>query len=122
MHPPRTDLFKILEINPFPYIKEPYKIRNSWTWKLEFDNHWADKRWLIWEGAYENKYTYKITDQLKLQTKFGEIECLIITSSAVSKLGKTKLTSYFNSQYGFVKLDYSNIDGSKIIIELEKIE
>jgi hypothetical protein len=26
MHPPRTDFFQILEINPFPYIKTPYVI------------------------------------------------------------------------------------------------
>ena len=122
MHPPRTDLFKILEMNPFPYIKEPLNIGNSWTWKLKFGSHWADKRWLVWEGSNENIYNYKITDKVILQTKLGNIECFVITSNAVSKLGETKLTSYFNSQYGFMKLDYTNIDGSKLFIELEKVE
>ena len=122
MHPPRTDFFKILEMNPFPYVKEPLKIGNSWTWKLKIGSYWSDKRWLVWEGLIENIYNYKITDKVILQTKLGEIECLVISSNAISKLGETKLTSYFNNQFGFVKLDYTNIDCSKTIIELEKME
>ena len=122
MHPPRTDFFKILEINPFPYVKEPLKIGNSWTWKLKIGGYWSDKRWLAWKGLIENIYNYKITDKVLLQTKLGEIECLVISSNAISKLGETKLTSYFNNQFGFVKLDYTNIDCSKTIIILEKME
>ena len=122
MHPPRTDFFKILEMNPFPYVKEPLKIGNSWTWKLKIGGYWSDKRWLAWKGLIENIYNYKITDKVLLQTKLGEIECLVISSNAISKLGETKLTSYFNNQFGFVKLDYTNIDCSKTIIELEKME
>jgi hypothetical protein len=37
-------------------------------------------------------------------------------------LGTTKLKSFFNENFGFVKLDYTNIDGTKTIIELEKVE
>ena len=122
MHPPRTDFFKILEINPFPYIKEPLEIGNKWTWKLKIGSFWSDKRWLEWKGPIENNYNYKITDRVMLQTKFGEIECLVISCTAISKLGETKLTSYFNNQFGFVKLDYTNIDCSKTIIVLEKME
>ncbi len=122
MHPPRSGFFKILEINPFPYIKEPLKIGNKWNWKLKFGNHWADKRWLTWEGSNENIYNYEIIDKVSLQTKLGDIECFVITGTAKSNLGQTKLISYFNSQYGFVKLDYVNIDGTKTVIELENVE
>jgi hypothetical protein len=122
MHPPRTDLFKILELNPFPYIKQPYEVGNTWTWKLKFGSHWADKRWLMWEGSNENKCNYKITDKIKLNTKLGELVCFVIEGNAISKIGQTKLTSYFNTEYGFVKLDYLNIDGSRIMIELLKVE
>ena len=122
MHPPRTDFFKILEINPFPYIKEPLIIGTRWAWRLKFGSQWADKRWLIWQGSNENIYNYEITDKVMLQSKLGNIECFVISSNAKSKLGETKLTSYFNYQFGFVKLDYTNIDGSKTIIELEKME
>lgn len=122
MHPPRTDFFKILEINPFPYIKESMDIGNKWNWKLKFGSHWADKRWLSWEGSNENVYNYEIIGKSIFKSKLGNIECYEIASTATSNLGQTKLTSYFNSQYGFVKLDYVNIDGTKTIIELENVE
>ncbi|MES1218456.1 MAG: hypothetical protein ABUT20_23315 [Bacteroidota bacterium] len=122
IHPPRTNFFKILEINPFPYIKKPLIIGTRWAWRLKFGSHWADKRWLAWEGSNENIYNYEITGKIMLPSKLGNIDCFVISSNAKSKLGETKLTSYFNYQFGFVKLDYTNIDGSKTIIELEKME
>ena len=122
MHPPRTDFFKILELNPFPYIKSPYKIGNKWTWKLEFGDHWADKKWLLWKGKNENKYIYKITDYKTILTKIGNLKCYVIISNANSNLGQTKLISYFNEDFGFVKLDYINIDGTKTFLELESVE
>jgi hypothetical protein len=122
MHPPRTDFFKILEINPFPYIKAPYAVGNKWHWQLEFGEHWSDKRWLTWVGKNENKYDYEITNKLLLETKIGKIECYEVTGVANSKLGTTKLVAYFSKKYGFVKLNYINIDGSKTVIDIEKIE
>ncbi|WP_281432062.1 hypothetical protein [Chryseobacterium salipaludis] len=32
------------------------------------------------------------------------------------------MIAYFNPQYGFVKLDYTNIDNSKTILELTNVE
>ena len=122
MHPPRTDFFKILEINPFPYIKAPFNIGNEWTWKLKFGDHWKDKRWLLWSGENENIYSYKIIDKVKLKTKLGILDCFIVVGEAKSSLGKTNLKSYFNEKFGFVKLDYTNIDGTKTIIELINAE
>ena len=81
-------------------------------------DHWADERWKVWEGKIENEYEYEITDKRTLKTDLGEIECLVIESNAKSRIGETKLTAYFNPEYGFVKLDYTNIDGSKTNLEL----
>lgn len=122
MHPPRTDLFKILELNPFPFIKAPFEVGNKWTWKLNFGDHWADKRWLEWKGENENNYKYQIIDKTTIATKLGDLECYVIESEAKSKLGTTKLTSYFNEKFGFVKLNYVNIDSSKIIIEIDDVK
>jgi len=122
MHPPRTDFFKILELNPFPYIKAPFIVGNKWDWQLKFGKHWADKRWLVWEGENENIYHYEITRKLLLPTTLGKITCFEVKSTAKSNLGQTKLIAYFNVEYGFVKFDYTNIDGTKTVIEIEKVE
>jgi len=122
MHPPRTDLFKILEINPFPYIKAPYIIGNKWDWNLKIGSFCSDKRWLEWTGIVVNHYEYEITRKLNLETKIGNLVCYEVKGIAESKLGRTELISYFNVDNGFVKLAYTNIDKSKIIIEIDKIE
>ncbi|MGE4346897.1 MAG: hypothetical protein AB7D46_05725 [Flavobacteriaceae bacterium] len=122
IHPPRSNLFKILELNPFPYIKQPYKIGTRWSWKLKIGEYWSDKRWLEWKGSIENIYDYEIKEKKNISTKFGYLECYVVHSKAKSRIGETQLISYFNPEFGFVKLEYINIDGTKIFLELEKVE
>lgn len=122
IHPPRNDFFRILEINPFPYIKAPYQIGTKWSWSLEIGDHWSDQRWLAWKGDIENQYTYEIKDRKKIITKFGNLECYIIHAQANSRIGKTGLISYFNPETGFVKLEYTNIDNTKTVLELETVD
>lgn len=121
MHPPRSRLFAITEANPFPYIKTPYKIGTSWSWKLTFGGHWSHPEWLVWKGKVEATYDYKIVGKDKLETPLGKLDCWIVDGVSTSRLGKTALKSYFSEQYGFVKLDYTNIDGSKLILDLKKV-
>ena len=118
IHPPRTYFFKILELNPFPDILKPYTIGREWDWSLEIGDYWGNVKWKEWEGVIINKQYYKITGDTVLNTKTGNLHCYIVDSYAVSELGKTYLTSYFNDKYGFIKLDYTNIDGSKIVLNL----
>jgi hypothetical protein len=93
IHPPREALFRILELNPFPYVKFPYKAGKTWKWKLGIGDYWEDERWKTWEKTITNKYTYTITDTAcRLSTLLGDLTCCKIYSKAVSKLGKTSLT------------------------------
>ena len=92
MHPPRDRYFRILELNPFPFIKAPYKVGNKWEWNLGIGSAWGDTRWKTWEGSIENKYTYQITDQKTISTSVGELDCYVIESTATSRIGKTTLT------------------------------
>ena len=121
MHPPRDKYFEILEINPFPYIKAPFKEGNKWRWHLTIGDNWSDPRWKSWKGRIENQYQYEITDRREIDTKLGDIECYVVESTAISRIGKTGLISYFNEEKGFVKLEYSNIDGSKTVLELVEV-
>ncbi len=122
VHPPRSNFFQILELNPFPYIQSPYQIGKKWNWKLKIGDHWSDKRWMEWKGGIENVYDYEIIDKKRIETKIGNLECFIIKSKAKSRIGETELISYFNENYGFVKLEYKNIDETKTVLELEKNE
>jgi len=122
MHPPRDYLFSILELNPFPFIQAPYEIGNQWNWSLQIGSQWGDKRWKTWRTGITNKYLYEIVDKKIIQTEIGELACFVIDGRAKSELGETRLTSYFNPEYGFVRLNYVNIDSSKINFDLVKFE
>jgi hypothetical protein len=122
IHPPRSNFFEILELNPFPYVKAPLKIGTQWKWNLEIGENWSDKRWLEWKGEIENMYNYEIVDRKNILTKLGNLDCFVIDAKANSRIGGTKLLSYFNPVYGFVKLEYQNIDGSTTILELDRVE
>lgn len=119
LHPPRTFLFEILELNPFPYIKFPIKKNRAWHWKLTIGSQWGDARWMEWEGTIVNRYKYRITDTFHtITTDFGTINCIVVESQAKSRIGTTQATFYFEEKLGFVKYEYVNIDGSTLTIDL----
>ena len=118
MHPPRDHYFEILELNPFPFIKTPYEVGNDWNYSLIIGDTWGNQRWKTWEGTIKDQCHYQIVNKKRVPTVFGDLTCHVTASVAKSRLGETKLTSYFNPEYGFVKLHYTNIDGSKTHLEL----
>lgn len=122
MHPNRTLLLEVLELNPFPYVKFPAKEGLKWKWKLTIGSQWGSPYWKEWEGAIVNRYRYKIVDtSCSLSTALGALDCVRVEATAKSRLGKTHLTAYYNEKYGFVKFDYINIDGSQIEIDLQSL-
>ena len=48
----------------------------------------------------------------------GTLSCVKVEAVAKSRIGETYLTAYYNDTYGFVKMDNTNIDGSRIEIKL----
>lgn len=121
MHPHRDKYFMILELNPFPYIQQPFEVGNKWSWKLEIGDYWKDPRWKLWTGSIENHYEYEIIGKVKLSTKIGNLDCWAIKGVATSSIGSTQLLAYYNEELGFVKFAYVNIDQSKLIIAIRKI-
>lgn len=122
VHPPRIGLFRILELNPFPFIQKPFVIGNEWNWELRIGETWGDARWKTWKGIIKNIYKYKITGEELLCTEIGNLTCLITEATANSELGETYLKSYYNESYGFVRYEFRNIDGSVLIFNLIKVE
>lgn len=121
LHPHRRKYFRILELNPFPYIVLPAKVGLTWTWSLEIGDGWGDYRWKSWDGSITNHYSYRVEAQEEVETKIGNLDCLKIVSEAKSRIGETYLTAYYNEDFGFVKLVYTNIDKSQIALNLVKV-
>jgi hypothetical protein len=121
MHPHRDKYFMILELNPFPYIQQPFEVGNNWSWSLGIGDYWKDARWKLWTGSIENKFKYEIIGKVNLPTKIGILKCWVINGIATSSIGSTRLMAYYSEELGFVKLDYTNIDKSKLVINIKSI-
>ena len=109
VHPPRSGEAGILQLSAFPYIKFG-KVTN-WNWKL---------------GASYNEYqnvhlihSYKKGSIVNFNYhSIGDIPCLEINGITTSEIGST--TSYFlyNDNYGFVYMEFRNIDETIIKLTL----
>ena len=118
MHPPRTKFFRINQLNPYPFIQFPINVGEKWSWNLKIGGHWGDNRWAEWKGNVEVKSDYEITEKTTRQTRLGILDCYRVECVGNSPLGITHLTYYFNPEYGFIYMEYTNIDKSKTILEL----
>jgi len=117
-HPPRVMLFRILELNPFPFIMFPPAEGDSWEWDLKIGDPWGDERWRKWQGLIENKISYSVDSTELIETSFGELTCTKIVAKAKSRLGESCLTAFYHTKLGFVRLLYKNINNSCININL----
>jgi hypothetical protein len=122
MHPPRSFTFKILEFNPFPfqYLDESVK---EWRWSLDVGGpHYMDQRWIKYNDGIHINYLYSRAKEETLSTPLGKIRCKVTNATATSEFGnnimKTRLKSYYHPKYGFVKLEYTSINGSQLIMDL----
>ena len=118
LHPPRHSLFKILELNPFPYIQLPAVINKEWKETMTVGDHWSNPLWKVWEGNVDISYKYVISRQELVKFRDQEVLCWVVESHAQSRLGNSKLVSFFNEKHGFILLKYQNIDGSETTLRL----
>lgn len=121
LHPPRSLFFQILELCPFPYVK---LASDSLEWKeqIKISEKWQDERWATWEDDLVLDLAYKNKGFKDIETSRGKIRSLITESKAKSAVGDAFLTTYFNSELGFVKMEYDILDKYIVLFELVEIE
>ena len=121
IHPPRMGFLNALETCPFPYIKLNKPVGYIWTDKMNIGDHRSNKQWGEWKGRLLLDYTYKIVGKEAIKTSLGSLDCYKIESTAKSNIGESKLVSFYNDKYGFVKLEYTLMTGSQIEINLVEV-
>ena len=122
LHPPRDGLFGILQLSPYPTVKYPLTTGSRWQWQFDIGSGWGDERWATWDGVITNVTTYEITGNEMRETQWGQLEVFIVEAESVSEIGTSSLRAVYNDQYGFLIMDYTNIDGSKMNLELIEVE
>lgn len=125
MHPPRLFTFKILQLNPFPlyYIDENIK---TWTWKMKVGGFYLDPRWINQKELTTINFTYKRLPDESIETPMGKLKCKVTDGTGTTVLNsgefKTKLKSFYYPNYGFVRLEYTNVNGTVLVMQLIAIK
>jgi hypothetical protein len=122
LHPPRYGPYRILELNPFPHIKLPAVSGRTWEWDVYPPDLYADSAWAKWKGILRVTFRYTLAGTSQLSTPLGSLSCDRVQASGSSKLGTTALEAYFHPAYGFVRLNYCNIDASRVQLDLLTVD
>ena len=122
IHPPRYGHYRILELNPFPYLKLPAVSGKKWGWEVYAPAYYADPAWARWQGTVRVRFHYALGGEVQLATPLGSLRCTRIQASGTSKLGTTALEAFFHPAYGFVQLNYRNIDASRVQLKMVAVD
>ncbi|NVO10314.1 MAG: hypothetical protein HXX16_10165 [Bacteroidales bacterium] len=123
LHPPRHDQYAILEFSPFPIVHFPLSVGKEWVWSLLIGQAWAKLAGITnYEKDYKFEYSYKVTGKTTFKFKGESIGCYVVEANCKSPFGNSRLITFFNDNYGFVKMDYLNMDGSRFVFSLEMVQ
>ena len=111
LHPPRSNIFHILQLNAFPFFIKSESVKKRWSWELEC-SHDIFKNIII-----SHKYFQK-----KIISSFKGEEKYIIKSYSKSKAGLGKTINLFNDLYGFTEMKFINYDRSFFSFKLISIK
>lgn len=121
MHPPRQFTFRILQLSPFPFYQQQEDVMH-WAWNVTVNGVYLDARWIPSKEKITVRTDYERKKDEKLATVFGDLSCKVTTATAILRSAnfetKTYLKSYYHQQYGFLKLEYTLVNGAKMIIDL----
>lgn len=120
--PPKEGHFLISELNPRPEIREPIVKDNTWYSTHTTSDVGGSDKWKTWQGTVEVSSSYRIRDIQTIKTNIGFLKCFIVDANAQSSLGETRLVAYYNEEYGFVKLNYTNVDGSYLVLDINSVK
>jgi hypothetical protein len=125
IHPPREYAFIITEFCPFPRVEYPLYIGKEWTGSIFIEESMMRRaKWLEDSNSTTSfESEYKVLDTLRLDTPFeDDIFCYRIFAKNTGELGESSLEVYFNPRYGFIKMDYENIDSSRLSFEMVDVK
>jgi len=127
IHPPRKNGLVITEFTPFPYVELPLEIGKTWESSGYIDNTWANAAGVQYKNNADQISTYKsykVTGKEEIDSHFGKIEVFNIFAELESGglTNKTTLKMKYDNERGFIMLDFYNIDGSRIVMELINIK
>jgi hypothetical protein len=116
-HPFRSNQYNFTQVAPFPQMELPLRIGKKWT-----DNNISLRDGFGDWANMKVKSEFEIIEQSNIKTEYGEFEnSWKVKAVSTFPLGESELIYWFNEQYGFVKLDYTNYGKQRLNIEVTNI-
>jgi hypothetical protein len=112
MHPFRANQYFFMEIAPFPEVRLPLEIGQSWDIRLNIHEGWGD-----WENSTLNNY-YKVVGYETINLPLGQLDTWRINSFTEAPFGNSTHNFWFHPELGFVKMIIHNYAGQTLEIEL----
>lgn len=116
MHPIRHNQYIFTEVAAFPEVRFPLSEGKTWKNGIGGLGGWGD-----WDGTTIMS-EYEVKGKEKLKLPFGKLECWVIDTQSEFELGTSSATFHFHEDIGFVKMDYLNYVGQRLVFEMEKVE
>ena len=123
LHPPRMFLLQCLQTSPWPFIRAPFTVGNTWTrnHQIAYDsvNYFSSGSLKMpWNALLRNiscRYEISHKENLIVGSQNIVVECLVGIGHCRNSVHPTSLKYWFNPNIGFLKLVFNNMDGSTII-------
>ncbi len=123
MHPPRHDVFSILEYSPFPQIHFPIFVNKTWTWELLPGKNWVNEKYNVKASdIFKYKFTILEGSDIKSPISVSKLKCYKVYAKTTNRIKETSFVGLFNDKYGFLKMVFYNIDNSTIEMELINVD
>ena len=122
---PQSHGFVFTKFDPIPFVQLPLFIGKTWSQFISIPDTFFERAKINYpatDGLAHFNWEYKVTEELNVLTRLGAMSCKKIEAIGKTALGATFATFYFNEQWGFVKTEYRNIDGSELVFQLIKVK
>lgn len=124
IHPFRGGQLAKVNLNAYPFVKFPLRLGEDYEWELSVGgSKYSDPRWKTWSGATVRKHLYKVVRKEKVLTPLGKeaIDVFVIQAETQGDIGHTSAEFWYNEYFGFIRIAYCNIDGTKTVFRLLKV-
>lgn len=117
--------FVFSKFNPLPILNLPLTTGKTWSQFISVPEQMLKNAKLAYtssDGLFHFTSDYKVAGDTVLYTRMGAVICKKIEAVAQTTIGTTFSTLYFNEQWGFVKIEQRNLDGSEITYQLTAVQ
>ncbi len=120
LNPPRNSGFALLQFSPYPEIEFPLSVGKTWNSSQTIPIEWAELLKMEFENPVNVYSTFTVKERTTLDTPMGPQQTWVIEGLGENRFRNTRTTLYFNEALGFVKIEFENVDGSRMVLRLQQ--